>query len=457
MNQPSPQLSGAMARARAVAGAKTRRAREIRYRRSVHAAYRHFLDSFPWNDSDAAQRLRVNALRDLCVGAIDGSPYQRQRFADAGLDPATISSVDDLHTLAPVTKIELRAAGNTATDPTRMGSNPLWWGTSGTSGEPFRFCMDHDYGIRTEALRGFLYHRFGHRRGPVVESMAGSGVPSGRDRSVPGYARHLVVWGDPINTQLDAIATIEPTAIYGNRSVLLQLVNEFEDRGAVPAIGLVVSSSETLWPADRIRLARSFGARVHDLYGIAEATAVCLEESPSGGYRVVEPRVIMEILDDQGRPVAPGDVGDIVVTNLDNAALPFIRYATGDRARLGKVSQPSGHAGMRIASIEGREADQVADHGGRPVQFWSLATPAFWAQPPIADQISRWQIIELAPGEFMVRLEPTVSGLGDSATDTVRAFLADRLGPVDITIEAGGVELEANGKFRAVKSSVDRS
>lgn len=457
MNPSSDQLSNVGARARATADAKVARAREIRYRRSTHTAYRRVLDAFPWDHPDAAERLRGEALHTLCADAVAGSRHQHQRFRAAGIDPSGVRSIDDLLPLPPETKLELRAAGDDATNPERMGTNPLWWGTSGTSGEPFRFCMDHDYGIRTEALRGFLYHRFGHRRGPVAESMGGAGVPSGRDHSIPGYARHLVVYGDPLDTQLDAITTIEPTALYGNRSVLLQLVEGFETRGAVPHIELVVSSSEALWPTDRVRLAGAFGARVHDLYGVAEATAVCFEESPSGGYRVVEPRVIMEIVDDDGQPVAPGEIGEVVVTNLDNAALPFIRYLTGDRARLALETRPSGHAGMRVASIEGRDVDRVLDHAGRSASFWTLGTSAFWAQPPVADHVSRWQIVERAPGDFLVRLEPTANGLTDTTRTAVHDFLADRLGPVGLTIDTVGVELEANGKFRGVKSLVDRA
>jgi len=74
---------------------------------------------------------------------------------------------------------------------------------------------------------------------------------------------------------------------------------------------------------------------------------------------------IVEVLDASGQPVAPGEVGEAVVTGLTSAAQPFIRYRTGDMLRLAQEAAVGGQGLHVIAEVSGRQTDFVVAADGR--------------------------------------------------------------------------------------------
>src|SRR5262249_31081588 len=94
----------------------------------------------------------------------------------------------------------------------------------------------------------------------------------------------------------------------------------------------LISSATTLLAAQRSRLEAHFGCPVIDLYALNEAGPVAF--SRGAGHEVLPHDLYVEILDDAGPPVEPGQPGEIVVTGGVNPNLPLIRYRTGDYAAL---------------------------------------------------------------------------------------------------------------------------
>src|SRR5262249_49778812 len=143
---------------------------------------------------------------------------------------------------------------------------------------------------------------------------------------------------------------------------------------------------------------RQFAGPIVEAYGLTE-TGLVASDCPCGeGYRV-DPDVIVEVLDDDNRPVRSGAIGQIVVTSLRNRVLPLVRYATGDLAQAPGERARCG-ARAHLAALVGRAMRPFRSADGRlipPARFHAL----FSAFP-----IAEFQLTETSPGALRLAVEP---------------------------------------------------
>src|SRR5205085_9123193 len=117
----------------------------------------------------------------------------------------------------------------------------------------------------------------------------------------------------------------------------------------------IISSAQTLPDTSRRIIEESFGCKVFDKYGAREFSGIAYECEAHQGHHVVGEGYVVEVLKD-GRPAAPGEIGEVVVTDLNNYCLPFIRYRIGDLAEQLDPRQACacGRGLPRLGKIEGR-------------------------------------------------------------------------------------------------------
>ena len=122
---------------------------------------------------------------------------------------------------------------------------------------------------------------------------------------------------------------------------------------------LVVSFAEVLYPHVRKLLQDTFSCRVADYYNCEEVGSVALQCPEHPGWMHVNPAtVLLEVVDEQGEPAPCGREGRVLLTNLYNTTMPFIRYEIGDRGALLEPTRCScGFVGQTIRLIGGRDED----------------------------------------------------------------------------------------------------
>jgi phenylacetate-CoA ligase len=147
-----------------------------------------------------------------------------------------------------------------------------------------------------------------------------------------------------------------PKLIDGYAESLNLLASYLKSDGAetfdVPA---VMSSAQSLPDNVRVQIEAGLGAKVYDKYGAREFSGIAYECGHGHGHHVMAESYIVELLVD-GRPARPGEIGEVVITDLNNFSVPLIRYRIGDLATAVDDASPCpcGRAFPRIGRIEGR-------------------------------------------------------------------------------------------------------
>jgi phenylacetate-CoA ligase len=152
----------------------------------------------------------------------------------------------------------------------------------------------------------------------------------------------------------------------------------------------VVSWGDKMFEHYRRTIEDQFRTVVHDTYACTEGfmiAAQCAEQR----YHVMSPQVYVELLDDDWREVAPGELGYVVVTRLDNYSMPLIRYYLGDLAirQPGNTSCPCGRNLPMLRRVVGRDTDIVRTASGKHmiVHFFT----ALFEQVP---EVKQFQVIQ---------------------------------------------------------------
>src|SRR6185503_16423776 len=176
-------------------------------------------------------------------------------------------------------------------------------------------------------------------------------------------------------------------------------------------IPYIVTVGEMLSPAARRFLQEQFCGRVYDRYGAEEVGAVAVECSEHNGMHINVESVIVEVVDAQGLPVADGQKGKIIITDLLNFNMPFIRYDTRDTGIVRHDPCPCGLEVPRIW-IEGRYSAFLT-FDGRAINHLEFDA----ALDGFMNVIVQYQVAKIADRRVEIRIVPGPSFNSSSKED----------------------------------------
>jgi phenylacetate-CoA ligase len=170
-------------------------------------------------------------------------------------------------------------------------------------------------------------------------------------------ARNALVWA---SRQKDPV-------LVGYASSFYVLAGFAKELGMEVRFKTALSWGDKLFPHYRKAVREAFGCDVFETYGSAEGLMMAAQKDLDQLY-IMTPNVHLEITDEAGRPVPDGQMGHVVVTDLNARAMPLIRYRIGDLAiKLPQAERPR-HTSMSLPllrKVVGRETDIVKTPGGR--------------------------------------------------------------------------------------------
>jgi len=227
------------------------------------------------------------------------------------------------------------------------------------------------------------------------------------------------------------------------------LANGLAEEARSLGLRVAIANAEPVLPHQREAIRAAFGCEMRETYGMAEI-AVAASECEAGALHEWPDAGVVELLDGD-QPVRDGEPGDVVATCLLNREMPLIRYRVGDRAVRSTDSTPCacGRRLPRWAGVEGRIDDVLWTRDGRPI---GRLDPIFKGDLRIVEA----QILQETLDRIVVRVVPA-RGYNEHDAASIVAGARARLGNVDVEIEqVSEIARSANGKFRAVVSSVPR-
>jgi phenylacetate-CoA ligase len=216
-----------------------------------------------------------------------------------------------------------------------------------------------------------------------------------------------------------------------------------------PTLKAVITSSEKLTPEMRKVFGEVYHCKSYDSWSGLEACGL-VSECEHGSLHISPDLGIVEILDNRGNPVQPGEAGEVVCTGLINFDQPLIRYRIGDVIRLGHGSCACGRNMPVIEEIIGRVEDTVIGSDGREmVRFHGI----FIDLPNLIEG----QIIQHTLTSFEIKI--VTNGQWTSIEEeTIRKRMSSQLGDITLRIiEEPEILRNQNGKFQAVISHVKRT
>lgn len=302
---------------------------------------------FPIQEAQA----RLQAIQSL--SAEDFKQYQEEQrwkifeyhrkynpHYQAFLNNTTISNWEDIPILTKQT-VQAPLADRLSEEytPSKVYIN----NTSGSSGKPFFFAKDRFAHALTWALILDRYQRHGLEYGKAKQARF-FGIPLSwkgywkeqlKDR-IANRVRFPVF--DLSDSMLEKYTRrfeyIAFAYLYGYTSSLVLFAKYLQKRGLIlknicPSLQYCITTSEMCNDFDRLTMATAFGVPVINEYGAAEIDLIAFEDADFD-WIISNENVLVEVLDDQNRPLPPGQSGRLIVTALHNQAMPFIRYELGD-------------------------------------------------------------------------------------------------------------------------------
>jgi len=392
-------------------------AREQLYR--LHWQVRSRLEKFGiWDglallrESERWPRAQVDEMRDrklrqLVERFYDVSPRYRRMMDEQGVKPADVRGVADIGRLPVMTKDVLRAhdadlrARDIPADRTETGL------TGGTTGVPMKVPRDLE---GTTWMRGCYWRGFGWGGltlgQPWVQLFGGSLGRGGRrlNRLKNWFAGKLFLPAfelseNNVRDYVDAIQAAGARFLVGYTSACHQLAVFVEKAGLSLHLDAVFPTAELMPEHWGERMARVFGAKVLPYYGCGEIQSLgySCPDAP-GVYHTCDEHAVLEVEGPGGRASLEGE-GPFLITDLDNRAMPLIRYRNGDAGVLSRALCTCGRTLGRILRLDGRVNDVLVTTAGTAISG-AIGAHVF----RLIKGVDAYQIVQRRPGQAILRI-----------------------------------------------------
>ncbi|MBR6263628.1 MAG: phenylacetate--CoA ligase [Prevotella sp.] len=332
-----------------------------------YSAYLHpELETMP---QEELQKLQLSRLQDTvrhCMNA----PFYQEKFAELGITPDDIRTLDDVRKLPFTTKDDLREhypfglACVPLRDCTRLHSS------SGTTGNPTVVLhTKKDLDEWAKAVARCLW-MVGSRPEDVFQNSAGYGMFTAGLGFQYGAEEvgMLTVPAAAGNTtrQIKFIKDFGTTVLHAIPSYASRIYEVMREEGVDPRrdtkLRVLCIGAEPHSEEQRKRIEQNLGVKAYNSYGISEmmGPGVAFECPEQNGLHIWEDYFIVEIIDPVTlEPVPDGQLGELVITTINREAMPLLRYRTRDLTSIISGQCPCGRTHKRLARLQGRSDDMM--------------------------------------------------------------------------------------------------
>jgi O-antigen/teichoic acid export membrane protein/phenylacetate-coenzyme A ligase PaaK-like adenylate-forming protein len=318
-------------------------------------------------DPERVFALQQARAAEILRFAMSRSDFYRERCARAGIQERDLSDTEAFRSLPVLERADVREQFERICTDEATPGNFQHAVTGGTTNEPLRILRDKRMQHRT--LNWRLHRWWGVEPGDN-QAVIWRETSFSRWRTL----RHDALWWPTRILRMDANAIdraavtefvagwerIRPALLLGYVGAVIEVARAIERSGRKPPPPKAVGTTAApISLAQKRYLGDVFGAPVYDIYQCMEVPMLAGECPAREGLHVFADCRLVELLDDAGRPVGPGETGSVVVTDFRNRVFPFIRYRLGDRARWKQGACACGVTFPQLEPVRGRSTDSL--------------------------------------------------------------------------------------------------
>jgi phenylacetate-CoA ligase len=421
-----------------------------------------FLRESQWWDKERIIELQETKLRALLSHAYLHVPYYRRILEERNLHPSDIKTIEDLTKLPILTKSQVRRFKHELISENYSPRMLKPGRTGGSTGEPLQFYNDANALSWAWGAMNRYYEwtgmQLGEGRFDIGGGSLGGFIKKGgiKDILSKTFRRIQKLEFYPIfDLDLSMAKRISADArrlhvrvVRGYPSGLYILARFALSEGLdFQGIKIVQSTSERLYPEQRETIESGLSADIFDQYGAGEILSIAAQCEEKKAYHVFDEHVIVEnektLASKDGRVPA-------IVTDLDNYAMPFIRYELGDILNFKESDCTCGRGLSTIGKVEGRTHDFLSATDGRPIPGEFI--PHLFQK---VQGFDRYFVHQLSESEIIVNIVRNEQ-YSDSEIRQLMKLMKDVLGQeMKIHFESvAQIELSPTGKLSFIKSEV---
>jgi phenylacetate-CoA ligase len=377
--------------------------------------------------ADQVQLQLVQAIREVVSRAIDTVPYYRERFSSVALKPSDIHTVDDLVRFPVLNRHQVLEHFESLQPITKLPREDLPLSvcqTSGSTGLPVRVVHSRGSRDRFSVLwqrqprwfRHDINGRFARIR--LARDLARlpnrSLNPDGNTIRRPRwtYTGMFFRTGDEVqfnvsNTREDQLRWINehrPNYIMTFPGLMEELALATDCRPLPHAVRGLIGISSLMTDSMRHLVESAFRIPVDQNYGLNEVGLVAVR-CAAGRYHVHVEHACVEIVDQEGRAVRPGETGRLLVTAFQNRVMPLIRYDSGDLATASRGPCPCGRTLPTFQDIQGRYRRFAHVPDGTRQRVNGLLAAIEKAPAKLLKNLRQYQIFQCADYCFQLRVK----------------------------------------------------
>lgn len=353
---------------------------------------------------------QLEKMRRLLVHAYENVPFYRNRFGEAGFNPYEVKSHDQLAKLPQLTKQDIRENLEDLIAKSCPRTSLHRSETGGTTGVKIAFFRDNACLAAKQAqilrLERWTGWDLGEPTGlvwPATADYVGHHTWKAKLKNA-FYQRQLALPAailDP-ETMRRFLRDAERqgiTLIRAFTSPIYEIAKHALETGRLLRLKGVVTTGEPLFSHQRGVIEEAFACPVFDSYRTREVGPIAQECQEHRGLHLNAELLFVEV----DGAATTGEVGDLLITDLENYGMPFIRYRIGDLGRLLGRPCPCGRSLPLLDGIAGRAADTFLAPDGRRIMAGSLVLYLVDEAPGLLGQV---QIEQERLNHMIIRMTP---------------------------------------------------
>lgn len=350
---------------------------ETKIRKRSTFRYNQEYENNQWKSKDEIENLQWYKIKSLLKHSYENVSYYKKKMSELGIEPGDIKTKEEYSSLPLLTKKDIQENYN-ALIAKNFKNKTRTKKTGGSTGIPMQFEFNAESDQRRNAVMWRGYRWAGSDIGRKSLYLWGRSIEHGgvhkivKDKYYNIFLRRKILDSfmlskETMKTFITEINSYKPVNIIGYVASLMTIAKYIENESCmVHRPKSIISAAETLHEFQREYLEKVFDCPVFNTYGCREFMLIAGECEKRNGLHINSDHLFVETVDDQGKNVKDRP-GRVVVTDLHNYGMPFMRYLNGDIAETNGNTCDCGRGLPMLASVKGREMDTINTPDGRVV------------------------------------------------------------------------------------------